>query len=770
MTQIYLTFLDDKRTPKAIKLALGLLEVRSTGSGEDANLELLSRAYDQAMERINGQRHGLRDIAMKILAWIVCAKRRLTTLELRHALAIEDDEDELDEENLLETEDMLSVCAGLVTVEEENNVVRLVHYTTQEYFERTFVEWFPDAETYISSCCFKYMSFRTFEDGPCEILEDLEDRLHQNPLYHYVTSHWADHVRDSTILSDEAVPFGNMKAHVHAAWQAQKVERFLHELYRKTGEWRKFYPKEVTLLHLAALNGLEDLIIELCKDRKDAVNAMDSDQRSPLSYAAGNAKFRVAEILLEAGAEVTARNKDAFGMSPILYAARNGDFLTVEMLLNRGWDIESKYTSEDKIPVLPPDRWYRNSDGRKYGGRVSATQWHPLGAETVSGPFNHSLLALAARFRHAQLVAFLVRRGADVGTRDGKGLTPLMHAAGAKEDGTTRSLEIVEILIRAGADIAAKNQEGKTSLQIAVRENKVAFSELLLKNGADPDAVDKYGVTPLVDALRNDGQWADINIYSVLIKYGANLKSEQGWSKMPPLWYALKYARVEVLKILVDSGVDVTEMFADGQTSLTLAMCRHAFYDWEEMDVPEYLIECGAQIDNGTVFGRTPLMYATLSGLSKATEFCLEKGAVPNATDHFGNSALSFACRKGYINIVDALLAKGVRIDSRDFAGRTPLWFAVRYGHHSVARKLRDHAAREGLIMTDTEVPAEEIEIPRGLGIPCFTCALPLSSGTVFRCPVCMGGRVLICSDCFKLGGSCLNDSHKLTPQGHVHN
>ena len=52
-------------------------------------------------------------------------------------LQLEVGESELDEENLPEIEDMVSVCAGLVTVDEESEIIRLVHYTTQEYFERT---------------------------------------------------------------------------------------------------------------------------------------------------------------------------------------------------------------------------------------------------------------------------------------------------------------------------------------------------------------------------------------------------------------------------------------------------------------------------------------------------------------------------------------------------------------------------------------------------------------------------------------------------------
>jgi hypothetical protein len=89
------------------------------------------------MERIEGQSAGLEELAKQVLSWITCAKRHLTALELQHALAVEVGNSELDEENLPEIEDMISVCAGLVTIDNESNVIRLIHYTAQEYFERT---------------------------------------------------------------------------------------------------------------------------------------------------------------------------------------------------------------------------------------------------------------------------------------------------------------------------------------------------------------------------------------------------------------------------------------------------------------------------------------------------------------------------------------------------------------------------------------------------------------------------------------------------------
>jgi hypothetical protein len=51
-------------------------------------------------------------------------------------LAVEPGEAELDPENKPEVDDIVSVCAGLVVVDQESDVIRLVHYTKQEYFER----------------------------------------------------------------------------------------------------------------------------------------------------------------------------------------------------------------------------------------------------------------------------------------------------------------------------------------------------------------------------------------------------------------------------------------------------------------------------------------------------------------------------------------------------------------------------------------------------------------------------------------------------------
>jgi len=148
------------------------------------------------MNRIEGQIADQEELAKQVLSWITCAKRPLTTSELQHALAVEEGESELDRDNLPQIEDLITVCAGLVTIDEESDIIRLVHYTAQEFFDRTKTHWFSNAESYITKTCVTYLLFDTFEAG---ITGYLEDRLRENPLYHHAARNWGHHARIASL-------------------------------------------------------------------------------------------------------------------------------------------------------------------------------------------------------------------------------------------------------------------------------------------------------------------------------------------------------------------------------------------------------------------------------------------------------------------------------------------------------------------------------------------------------------------------------------------
>lgn len=120
-----------KRTLNAVRDA-----TKNLPTGANAS-EAYNYAYDEAMERIKNQGKDDEKLAKEILGWISFAERQLSLIELQEALAVKVGSTSLDTNDLYSLEDILSVCAGLVTHDPKSDSIRLVHYTTQQYFTRT---------------------------------------------------------------------------------------------------------------------------------------------------------------------------------------------------------------------------------------------------------------------------------------------------------------------------------------------------------------------------------------------------------------------------------------------------------------------------------------------------------------------------------------------------------------------------------------------------------------------------------------------------------
>ncbi|KAF8180051.1 hypothetical protein K438DRAFT_1420021, partial [Mycena galopus ATCC 62051] len=116
-------------------------------------------SYDIAMQRIEAQTEEDRKTAHSTLIWVANAKRPLQVSEITAALAIEPGMKHLEKDNILDIQIILSVCAGLVIMDEQLKVVRLVHYTLQEYWGKIQALKFPDAQTEITHTLLTYLAF-----------------------------------------------------------------------------------------------------------------------------------------------------------------------------------------------------------------------------------------------------------------------------------------------------------------------------------------------------------------------------------------------------------------------------------------------------------------------------------------------------------------------------------------------------------------------------------------------------------------------------------
>jgi hypothetical protein len=245
----------------------------------------------------------------------------------------------LDRDFLPEIEILGSICAGLITVDEKSDIIRLVHYTTQEYFERA--SSFSNAETDITVTCVTYLSFDTFATGFCKTDREFEARLQLNPLYNYAARNWGHHARAaSTEVKQLILDFLENDA---------KVSAFSHAMMTSKGYFRysQNEPRQMTGIHLAAYFGLKEVMIALF-ERGAEPESKDRHGQTPLSYAAGSGRETVVKLLLERSAEL--ESKDRYGQTPLSYAARSGHEAVVKLLLERGAELESK-DSDGRTPL-----------------------------------------------------------------------------------------------------------------------------------------------------------------------------------------------------------------------------------------------------------------------------------------------------------------------------------------------------------------------------------------------------------------------------------
>ncbi len=468
--------LRDKATPKAVKKALEQLQKQNTAVGENQKLQVLNRAYDEAMERIEGQMPGLRDLAKRVLSWITCARVPLKVLELQHALAVEFDEDELDEENLHDPGVMVSVCAGLVTVDDESRIIRLVHYTTQEYFEQTQVRWFPDAHLDMAKTCAKYLSYGTFAGRHCETDSEFEDRLRRNPLYEYASECWGQHARDSDTDCDEVMAFLQLDAQVNASVDGWRYPCYVLSTGQTT---REATERRMTGLHVAASFGLERALQRLLTlSGSSNPDMLGSWGRTPLICAAMEGHSGIVKLLLATGDVDINAQETGHGPAPQYLAADKrppGNMLQALMAILEGLTplgVAILGGHEGVVRMLLAT------------GEVDVNLGHNDGATP---------LCVAARKGHEGIVRMLLDTGkVDVNARTNSGRTPLSFAAGKGHVGVARML-LATGQVDVNAKAAARHVRFKadpdkgtwTPLQFALQRGHTAVAELLRAHGCE---------------------------------------------------------------------------------------------------------------------------------------------------------------------------------------------------------------------------------------------------------------------------------------------
>ncbi|KAH2148534.1 hypothetical protein KXV68_000848 [Aspergillus fumigatus] len=276
IARVYLDSLKGKCSITAIKKALDKCK---TG------WEVYEQAYEKVMKQIWQQIGDRAELAKRALAWLTFARRALTLTELQHALAVVVGESSFDEENLPDVEEMICSCSGLIIYNEKDHIVSLAHYTMQEYLEKTWTSWFPNAHRAIGEVCVTYLCYDDFEGRGCGREYNYEERCRKYPLYAYATESWLYHARKQPL------------DHSLVGKLLMSDEKF--------DAWVQSLKEETTRLQLAVELGLEDEVEALLNNRYQ-VNARDRCLSTAFQIAVGKGHERLAMLLHRYGARPVA--------------------------------------------------------------------------------------------------------------------------------------------------------------------------------------------------------------------------------------------------------------------------------------------------------------------------------------------------------------------------------------------------------------------------------------------------------------------------------
>jgi ankyrin repeat protein len=306
---------------------------------------------------------------------------------------------------------------------------------------------------------------------------------------------------------------------------------------------------------------------------------------------------------------------------------------------------------------------------------------------------------------------------ADISLKSNDNTTLLMFAAmDACHSNANNKMSILTTIIDKGADVNAKNDYGCTALHYCTEDSGIGCAALLLANGADVNATDNKGRTPLITScytfISEGDQWIDersnSHLVKLFLKFGANPNVKDAGGNTA-LMYAMKFDFFEAAKILLDYVTDINiringmnNLRSKGWTFLMFA----AF--WDSVDMATILIEKGIDVDAKNNNGNTAFIIAACQGNSDLVELLIANGADVNATDNEGRTALlrivtriienentdykddhsqihSMSGTKyesHYYQTFKILLDSGANTEMKDKNGMTALMYAQKAGCH----------------------------------------------------------------------------------------
>ncbi|XP_063062573.1 transient receptor potential cation channel subfamily A member 1b [Engraulis encrasicolus] len=298
-------------------------------------------------------------------------------------------------------------------------------------------------------------------------------------------------------------------------------------------------------------------------------------------------------------------------------------------------------------------------------------------------------LHLAISKGHNDMVELLLSfSNTDANLQGDLGNTPVMLAC------SNNNCQALHTLFKYGGKMCVQNKLGHYAIHAVAFAGAKEAMEIILKKGEEAghsidthvNFLDKSHCSPLHLAVRG----GNIDTIRLCIDKGARVQQQQA-DKSTALHLACTQGNCEAVRLMLEAtftGDDIINM-RDGACQTPL----HKATIFDHVELAEYLISKGADIDAIDCKGLSPLLLATSCGAWRAVAFLLSKGANVKIKDKEGRNFLHLATfqPKGLRNIPEdvlkTLVVRELMCDP-DSEGCTPLHYACRLGIHDSVKNI----------------------------------------------------------------------------------
>ena len=368
------------------------------------------------------------------------------------------------------------------------------------------------------------------------------------------------------------------------------------------------------------------IVREMLRHQADS-NAPGHDGTPALHWIVRLQDVDTARQLLRAGADANGANR--YDVRPLHIASAEGDLAMVRLLLEARADPASADATGETCLMMAADQGHLDI--------IKALLEAKAPVDARDPHYQQTALMFAARGGYTAVAKVLIARGADVNVADAR-----REGAAVPYSGFQHGLEgcrhRARRLARSVARAILRSPVRRPSLLYATREGRLDTVQLSAgASGANIEQADADGVTPLIMAILNN----QIPVGRLLIEKGANVNASD-WYGETPLWAAVDLRDIDIsAPHRTDNGVDRVAAFglikqlADTGADVN---ARTKEYPPER----RWITPLGslAWVD---FTGQTPFLRAAYSGDVEVMQLLLDHHADPNIATFGGTTPLMAA-------------------------------------------------------------------------------------------------------------------------------